>query len=83
VSIEDCRLDTVSSMEVIEDTSNDHQSGCLCEVFVNCVESSTNLFTIEVSVLGDCEWRHGQWNFDKMKLNQIIRWLPQLMFYFC
>jgi hypothetical protein len=72
VSIEDCRLDTVSRMEVIKDMSNDHQSGCLCKVFVNCVESSTNIFTIEVSVYGDSEWRYGQWNFDKMELNQII-----------
>jgi len=53
VSVEDCRLDTVSSMEVVKDMSNDHQSGCLYKVFVNCVDSSTNLFTIEVSVF----WR--------------------------
>jgi hypothetical protein len=56
-------------MEVVKDMSNDHQSGCLYKVFVNCVESFTNLFTIEVSVFGDS----GQWNFDKMELNQIIR----------
>jgi hypothetical protein len=70
-------------MEVIKDVSNDRQCGCLCKVFLNCVESSTNLFTIEVSVLGDSEWRYGQWTFDKMELNQIIRWLPQLRVYFC
>jgi hypothetical protein len=83
VGTEDCRLDMVSSMEVIKYMNNDHHSGWLCKVFVNCVESSTSLFTIEVSVFGDSEWRHGQWNFDKMELSQIIRWLPQLRVYFC
>ena len=83
MSIEDCRLDTVSRVEVIKDISNDHQFGCLCKVFVNCVESSTNLFALEVSVFGDHEGRYGQWNVDKMGLNQLIRWLPQLIVYFC
>jgi len=49
VSIEGCRLDTVSSMEVIKDMNNDHQYGCLCKGFVYWVVSSMNHFTIRVS----------------------------------
>jgi len=50
VSIESCRLDTVSGMEVIKDMNNDHQYGCLCKGFVDWVVCPMNIFTIGVSV---------------------------------
>ena len=50
MSIGSCRLDTVSSMEVIKDRNNDHQYGCLCKGFADWVVCSVNLFTIGVSV---------------------------------